>query len=206
MFLCKYAASVGHIFGNELIAGEAFTCGNFKIAWQEDPASLKQLGDAAFCMGINHFEIHRYAHQPWLDKKPGMTFNAWGIWYDRTNTWFDQSEAWIKNITRCQYVLRQGEFIADICCLTAEGAPAKVGYRHEYNPVIPAGYDYDACHAEVIKNMMSVKDGRIYVSDDMSYKLLLLPDRNTISLSLIKKIRVIILEDKINQIILVYII
>lgn len=186
---CKYAASVGHIFGNELIAGEAFTCGNSSIAWQEDPYSLKQLGDEAFCMGVNHFEIHRYAHQPWIDKKPGMTFNAWGIWFERTNTWWNQAEAWIKYISRCQYMLRQGDFVADICCLTAEGAPAKVGYRYEYNPAIPSGYDYDACHAKVVEDMMEVKDGRIFVNDNMSYKILLLPDRITMSLTLLKKIR-----------------
>ncbi|MFC2111893.1 glycosyl hydrolase [Bacteroidota bacterium] len=184
---CKYASSVANIYGRKIVSGEAFT-GTRLGPWQEDPGSLKRFGDAAFCMGINNYEIQTYAHQPWLDREPGMACHRWGIRYDRTNTWFEQSRAWIKYLSRCQYLLRQGQYVADICCLTAEGAPTKVGYRNEYNPAIPNGYDYDACNADVIENLMYVEKGLIRVPSGMDYRILLLPDRSTITPSLLKKI------------------
>ena len=37
-------------------------------------------------------------------------------------TWWDTSKPWHDYLTRCQYLLRQGLFVADICYLQPEGA------------------------------------------------------------------------------------
>ena len=55
---------------------------------------LKPLGDKIYTMGTNRFVFHRYAMQPWLDLKPGMTCGPFGLMYERTNTWWEQSRAW----------------------------------------------------------------------------------------------------------------
>ena len=44
--------------------------------------------------GINRYIIHRYAHQPWLDRFPGMTMGQWGTHFERTTTWWSQGSAW----------------------------------------------------------------------------------------------------------------
>ena len=46
--------------------------------WLQHPASIKTLGDAAFCLGINRFVFHRYAMQPWLNYRPGHDDGAVG--------------------------------------------------------------------------------------------------------------------------------
>ena len=95
--------------------------------WREHPATLKALGDRAFCEGINRFVFHRYALQPWLDTQPGMTMGPWGQHYERTQTWWEQSRAWHEYLARCQYLLRQGLFVADICYLQPEAPPQGFG-------------------------------------------------------------------------------
>ena len=55
--------------------------------------------------------------------------------------------------------------------------------------MLPAGYDYDACNAEVLLTRMSVKDGRIVLPDGMSYRLLLLPDSDRMTPAVLRKIR-----------------
>jgi hypothetical protein len=111
----KEAASAAHLYGQNIAAAESFTSTPQTAAWKNDPYSLKALGDEEFCLGINRFVFHRYAHQPWLDRKPGMSMGPWGINFEKSNTWWDQGVAWIDYISRCQYLLQRGRFYADLC-------------------------------------------------------------------------------------------
>ena len=93
--------------------------------------------------------FHRYAHQPWLDRLPGMSMGPWGINFERTNTWWEPGSAWITYITRCEDLLQQGGFQADLCYFYGEGAPNCVRHN-DLNPAPPSGYDYDVCNADVL--------------------------------------------------------
>ncbi|HVV70243.1 MAG TPA: glycosyl hydrolase [Verrucomicrobiae bacterium] len=182
METCKGMASAAHVYGKTIIGAEAFTAGD-KERWREYPGSLKALGDQAFCEGINRFVFHRYALQPWsADVRPGMMMGPWGQHYERTETWWDQSPAWHQYLARCQYLLRQGHFVADLCYLQDENPPHGVGQHRR------AGYDYDECGAEVVLNRMSVKDGLLVLPDGMHYRLLVLPDTSTMTPALLRKI------------------
>ncbi|HEX3357676.1 MAG TPA: glycosyl hydrolase, partial [Tepidisphaeraceae bacterium] len=168
----KLASSVAHIYGKQLVGAESFTARPpTNGRWQEDPYSLKALGDRMFCDGINRLIFHRFAHQPWLDRYPGMTMGQWGFHFDRTNTWFEQSTAWIKYLARCQYLLQQGRFVADVAYLDGESAPIETQIG---KPPMPAGFDYDDINADVLMSA-SAKDGRIVLSGGMSYAALVLP-------------------------------
>jgi hypothetical protein len=59
--------------------------------------------------------FHRFPHQPWLDRTPGMTMGQWGTNFERTNTWREPAKAWITYISRCEFLLQQGRFVADAC-------------------------------------------------------------------------------------------
>ena len=50
------------------------------------------------------------------------------------------------------------------------------------------GYDYDECNAEVILYRMSVKNHNIILPDSMRYRMLVLPDREAITLEVLEKI------------------
>jgi alpha-L-rhamnosidase len=66
-----------------------------------------------------------FTHNPWLDKKPGMTLDGVGLYYQRDQTWFKQSKAWIEYITRCQALLQMGEPVVDIAVFTGEEVPRR---------------------------------------------------------------------------------
>jgi hypothetical protein len=89
------------------VGAEAFAA-NSAEKWLAHPASIKALGDWAFCEGINRFVFHRYALQPWTnpDRPPGMSMGPRGLHYERTQTWWEQSSAWHEYLARCQFLLR----------------------------------------------------------------------------------------------------
>ena len=166
-------AAVGHLYGKPVIAAEAFTAAPQDSDWTQHPAVLKPFADRVFAAGVNRMVFHNYAHQPWLDRAPGMTWQN-GTHFNRNVTWWEQSRAWNQYLSRCQYLLQSGLFAADLCYLDIEESPRGILEGGRRNP--PAGYDYDVCPAEVIQTRMSVRDGRIVLPDGMSYRLLVLPE------------------------------
>ncbi len=170
----KLAASVGHIFGRPIIGAESFTAapGPRHGRWLDDPYALKALGDQVFCRGVNRFIFHRYAMQPWTNRWPGMTMGQWGTHFERTCTWWEQSRAWLQYVTRCQYLLQQGRFVADAACFCGESAPVET---RAGNPALPKGYDYDDINAGVLLHHAAMKDGWLTLDSGMSYRVLVLP-------------------------------
>jgi hypothetical protein len=174
--MARQMASVAHIMGDRIVGAEAFTSGD-KEQWKFHPATVKALGDYEFSQGINRFVIHRYAHQPYLDRFPGATMGPWGLHYERTQTWWEMSRPWHEYLARCQFMLRQGLFVADLCYLRPQ-VPDQTAFAPD--PAVPAGYKYDECSAEALMARMSVRDGRLVLPDGMSYGLLVLPEGNTL--------------------------
>ena len=189
---CKVASSTAHLNGLPIVGAEAYTSG--KGDWQDDPFSLKALGDRAFCLGINRYFFCCGNLQPWLDRKPGMTTGPWGMNFDRTQTWWKPGAAWVSYITRCQYLLQRGKFVGDVCYLPGESVPNYLGWRDELSLPLPEGYDYDGISADIIINRMTVKDGRIVVPSGMSYRVLLLPDSETMTPELLRKIKTLVAD------------
>jgi hypothetical protein len=184
----KLAASVGHIYGQPIIGAESFTAapGRQHGRWLDDPYGMKTLGDLVFCQGVNRYIFHRYAMQPWTNRWPGMTMGQWGTHFDRTSTWWEQGRAWLQYVTRCQYLLQRGKFVADAAYFCGEGGDLdlRVG-----EPALPEGYDGDGINAEVLITQSSVKDGRLTLKSGMSYAVLVLPPENrAMTPALLKKL------------------
>ncbi len=183
-YAVKEATSIAHVYGKPVVAAEAFTSGSAD-AWRLHPASIKALGDWALCEGVNRFVIHRYIHQPFMHVRPGLSLGPHGLHYERTQTWWPFSRPWHEYLARCQHVLRQGRFVADILYLSPEGAP-NVFQRPRPEP---SGYKYDACTPEALLTRVDVRDGRLVLPDGMSYRLLVLPETARMTPKLLAKIR-----------------
>lgn len=185
----KLASSIAHINGMKYVGAEAYTSEPESGRWQEHPFSLKAVGDKAFTEGINRMTIHRYAMQPHPTASPAMTLGPWGIHFDRTNTLWEPSRAWMEYLNRCQTLLQNSLFVADIAYFTGENV---VGYtkalRHDLNPIPPEGYDYDLINAEILQNKVRVENGKMLLPDGMNYKLLVLQDSSYLTLNTLKKI------------------
>jgi hypothetical protein len=185
------AVSVAHTCGRRVVGAEAFTSDD-EERWRAYPASMKALGDWAFAAGINRIVFHRYQHQAGLDLKPGMTMGPYGVHWERTQTWWDMVPAYHEYLARCQFMLRRGLPVADVCYLVAEGAPQVFrapGSALPGSPPDRLGWNFDAIAPETLAASMSVRDGRLVLPDGMSYRVLVLPERETMTPGLLRRIR-----------------
>ena len=117
------AISGGHVYGKPLIGAEAFT--ELRLMWDEYPGMLKALQDRNYALGINRMVFHVATHNPWMDRKPGMTLGGVGNFFQRDQTWWSQSKGWIDYTQRCQWMLQQGVPVADIAVFTGEEIPRR---------------------------------------------------------------------------------
>ena len=178
----KEAAVAGHIYGKDVVSCEAFTSFGHHDGFTQYPSILKPVGDRQFCNGMNEIVFHCYAHQP-DDRVPAMTLGQFGLHMQRSNTWWDQARDWITYLRRCQFMLRQGRFIADACYYYGEDVPGSAYFfspgaldpRKRMLPVLPQGYDYDVCNREIL-DRMTVEDGLVTLPSGMRYAYLVLPD------------------------------
>ncbi len=140
------AISGAHIYGKNIVQAEAFT--TLRSDWSEHPGSLKALGDRAFAAGINKLSLHVFMHSPWLDKKPGMTLDGIGLFYQRGQTWFKQSKAWIEYLTRCQALLQLGKPVVDIGVFTGEEIPRRSVLPDRLVSTLPGLFGKEKVEAE----------------------------------------------------------
>ena len=184
------AASIAHTCGKSMVAAEAFTSGGGE-RWNGYPGALKPLGDWAFCTGVNRFDIHCFQAQPWTNRWPGMTMGPHGVHWDRTETWWDMVPAYHEYLSRCQALLQRGVTVADVCFLAGEGAP------HVFRPPSSAitgtlpdhsGYNFDGCAPETLRERAEVKDGEVIFPGGTSYRILVLPEVQTMTPELLHKV------------------
>ena len=189
------AACTAHAWGQPLAVAEAFTS---KFHWSQGPFELKRFGDRAFCEGINLMFLHGFSSSPLDVGKPGRVYYA-GTHFNPNITWWEQSNAFTDYLSRCQLLLQQGRFVADVCFYYGDHVPNFIPPgRDRIFPLSPVslgpGYGCDFVPGEVILKRMSVRDGRLMLPDGMSYRVLALADtvfeghRDAIQSELLKKI------------------
>jgi len=168
----RESASVAHIYGQNLAAAESMTARG-DSSWMWSPATLKPTADQELVNGINRFVIHESAHQPLLDKAPGLTLGPYGQWFNRNETWAEQARPWIDYLARSSYMLQQGRFAADILYFYGEDSNLTAIFVSSA-PNLPAGYGFDYVNADALIHMFHAANGRIASASGMSYRLLAL--------------------------------
>lgn len=179
----RAASSCGHIYGKRRVWAESFTSGG--PAFGRYPYQMKQRGDRFFTEGINSSLLHVYIHQPFEDREPGL--DAWfGNEFNRKNTWFSQMDVFTGYLKRCNFMLQRGDYVADVAYFIGEDAPKMAGIC---TPELPAGYSFDYINGEVLLQRASVEDGRIVLPSGMKYRLLVLPQLETMRPEILQKIK-----------------
>ncbi|MBO9204073.1 MULTISPECIES: glycosyl hydrolase [Niastella] len=117
------AISGAHIYGKPVIGAEAFT--ELRLSWDEHPGMLKALADRNYASGINKLVYHVSMESPWLDRKPGMTLNGIGLYFQRDQTWWKPGRAWVEYAQRCQALLQTGKPVVDVAVFTGEDIPRR---------------------------------------------------------------------------------
>src|SRR5439155_25472210 len=133
----RLMASVAHVYNKPIVGAEAFTSRPEADPFTEHPYSVKTVGDWAFCEGINRFVFHRNVLHPWPGRtlEPGMSFAGYGWHVDRHQTWWEPGAAYMKYLARCQWMLQQGQFVADVCHLVQPEKTSVKGRRWQRLPI-----------------------------------------------------------------------
>ena len=186
----RLMASVAHVCGKPVVGAESFTSSE---PFTEHPYSVKTLGDWIFCEGINRFVIHRNVLHPWTNLAPGMSFDGLGWHVDRNQTWWEPGAAYMQYLARCQAMLQQGQFVADVCRLVPDGenhgqGSALLHLADRYDP-IPPGYGYDYISDKAFLEGVTVKNQRLVTATGMSYRLVQLPNGKTLTPDLLRRLR-----------------
>ena len=129
------AISAAHVYGKNIVQAEGFT--EVRGVWDETPASIKALLDRNFALGMNRLFFHVNTHNPWLDRKPGMTLDGIGLFFQRDQTWFAEAKPFVDYITRCQTLLQKGRPVVDIAVYTGEEIPSRALTPDKLVPMLP---------------------------------------------------------------------
>ena len=183
----RAASSCGHIYGKKKVWAESFTCGGPDFT--RYPGIMKPRGDRFFTEGINSTLLHLYIEQP-DERVPGI--NApFGNEFNRHNTWFSQLDVFAKYLKRCNYMLQQGRYIADVAYFIGEDAPKMTGICE---PSLPKGYSFDYINGEVLMKDATVQDGLLTLKSGMQYRVLVLPRITTMRPEMLRQIRKLVKE------------
>lgn len=185
----KLASSAAHTQGKKIVDSEAFTTPPHRV-FEVHPFALKGQGDFFYCQGINRFSFHTFTHDPY-NYPPGLGLGAYGSRFDSRNTWWPFAKAWFNYLSRCQYLLQEGQFVADILYYVGEDAPKEARLREELIPTPPEGFDYDFCNLETLEQI-SVKQSELLLPGGMKYQILVLPNTPYMSLRVFNKIKEIV--------------
>jgi hypothetical protein len=140
------AVSGAHIYGKNIVQAEAFT--ELRLAWDEHPGILKALQDRNYALGVNRLVYHVFVHNPWLDRKPGMTLSGIGLFFQRDQTWWKPGRAWVDYARRCQALLQLGRPVVDVAVFTGEETPRRAILPNHLVDDLPGIFGPQAVAAE----------------------------------------------------------
>jgi hypothetical protein len=205
----KMTASAAHVYGRPIVSSEAFLAWDYTFQpdhitarlgggddgvrkFDRDPFALKSSSDKAFAQGVNHLVFHLFSHQPFGDRLPGIT-TRYGTNFGRNLIWWPFAHAWTEYLTRCQFLLQQGQPVMDFLFCMSEDAYSVTGLgslgdrRYQYDP--GSGYDFDLCTGQMlIDRVASVENGRIVLKDGTSYSMLVVGSLQKMTFPLLEKL------------------
>ncbi|MHC1765172.1 MAG: glycosyl hydrolase [Verrucomicrobiia bacterium] len=186
-FFVKQPASAAHVYGRKLVLAEGFT--TIGPHWQETLwDNLKPSFDFACTEGLNLLVWHAFVCSPESEGVPGQQYFA-GTHLNPLVTWWEKSGPFFEYINRAQFMLQQGLFVADVAYYYGDHVPNFTQLRQSDPTSVGRGYDYDVLTAEALLDRVSVGNGRLALPDGMNYRLLVLPQREGISLPVLRKLR-----------------
>lgn len=144
------AISGGHVYGKRVISAEGFT--TLRGVWDETPKMLKPVLDRNYALGLNRLVYHVYTHNPWMNRKPGMTLDGIGLFFQRDNTWFKHGARGMNDYaSRCQALLQYGVPVVDLAVFTGEEMPRRSILPERLVPSLPGLFGAERVASERVR-------------------------------------------------------
>jgi hypothetical protein len=188
----RETVSAAHVYGKRVVAAEGPTTRG-EEPWATGPTQLRRLVDRSFAEGINQLVLHTSAHQPFTDRKPGITLRQYGQHFTRNETWAEDAGDWLRYLSRNSWMLRQGRPVADIAILVGDdGMPAPPelieGLRR-------AGYACDSINVDALTTRLRAEKRRLVRPDGGAYRAVVIaPNVQRMDLATLRAIKTLSLE------------
>ena len=189
----KGAASVAHIYGQNIVSAESMT--SAFAPWAFAPSDLKRIIDLEFASGVNRPVIHTSVHQPVDDKVPGLSLMIFGQYFNRHESWAEMAKPWVDYMARTSYLLQQGRDSADVAYFYGEDQPITSLFEHDIPGDLPVRYAYDFVNADILSKQLTVENGDLVAKSGARYRALYLgPASKIMTLSTLRRIATLVDE------------
>lgn len=164
----KGAASVAHVYGQNIVAAESMT--SALAPWAYAPNELRRIIDLEFASGVNRPVVHTSVHQPVDDKVPGMSLAIFGQFFNRHEAWAELARPWVDYMARSSLLLQAGRNVADVAYFYGEEGPITALYGRKPIADAPKAHAYDFINRDALFDAIEVKDGEIVSKGGARYK------------------------------------
>ena len=185
----KMASSGADLYGKKIVSSESFVW--LGKAYQTTPEKIKRYADELFTAGINEIIYHgfpyKYTDRPYPGWHPFAIGGAFSSDMNSTNPFWPYLPQLNQYITRLQYILQTGTTVAPVALyrsMLAYDAIEPPPPEPEIDTrLMNAGYNFDHIDAYTIL-MSKVVDGKLVSPGGGQYKVLVLPERTSVSAKL----------------------
>jgi len=168
----KGAASVAHIYGQNLVAAESMT--SALSYWADSPRTLKHVIDTEFVTGVNRPVVHTSVHQPVDDKIPGLSLLIFGQFFNRHEAWAPLAKTWVDYLSRNALMLQNGRNVADVGYFYGEEAPLTGLYGDKRVGDAPSTHAYDFVNFDALVGALRNDGGELVTPGGARYRALYL--------------------------------
>ena len=186
-FFTKQPASAAHTNSRKIVAAEGFT--NIGMHWRESFSdNLKPSFDQAVCEGMNLLVWHAVVCSPDETGFPGQEYFAGTYFHPKHFTW-QKSKGFLMYMNRVHFLLQQGLPSVDVLEFYGDNVPNFTQRKGKNTAKSLPGYDYDVASQSVLLNQIAgVQNGKIVLKDGVRYRVLVLPNRSSMSLETLQKV------------------
>lgn len=179
----KEVAAASHIYQRGIVEEESFT--SFQH-WQEGPFDLKPLADRAYCEGMNRVVFHGFSHNPTGTGFPGIVYHA-GTHFNTKRVWWPKVRPFIDYITRNDYIFQNTKFYADVLYYYGDKVPNSTTPKNAHFTA-GAGYDYEVVNTEILLKDLTMKNGKLTLSNGATFNMLALDREEEINPAVLAKL------------------
>lgn len=179
----KEVSAASHIYQRKFVEEEAFT--SFQH-WQEGPFDMKPFADRAFCEGMNRVVFHGFSHNIRGSGHPGFVYHA-GTHFNDKRVWWSKAKPFVDYLSRISAIFQNTDFVADVLWYYGDKVPNSATPKNTHFKVGP-GYDYEVINTEILVQDLSVKDGKLVLSNGAEFTLLVLEAEEAINPQVLAKL------------------
>jgi hypothetical protein len=179
-FFVKEASSAAHIYGKKYVAAEGFSTIN--MSWSNSPGrNLKPTFDRALTEGLNRLFWHEFTSSPIEFGRPGIEYFA-DTHLDPNVTWWDQAGPVLLAMNRAQFLLQQGNPVADLLYYYGTEVPNFARLKVDDPAHVMQGYEYDVTDQDALLHRMLASGGVLRTPEGVRYQALALPTTRELAL------------------------